>query len=69
MHFFVTIMQVSLLIHNFNRDDRGGSGGGGGIFGAISINNVIGYHLDLISKNGTRIYMPVTSGFKTLNFI
>jgi hypothetical protein len=44
----------------------GGGGGGGGIFGAISINDVIGYHLDGITKNGTRIYMPVTNGFKAL---
>jgi hypothetical protein len=47
-------------------DGGGGGGGGGGIFGAISINDVIGYHLDGITKNGTRIYMPVTNGFKAL---
>lgn len=37
-----------------------------GVFGAISINDVIGYHLDGITKNGTKIYMPVTKGFKAL---
>jgi hypothetical protein len=47
-------------------DGGGGGGGGGGIFGAISINDVIGYHLDGITKNGTGIYMPVTDGYKAL---
>jgi hypothetical protein len=46
--------------------DIGEGGGGGGIFGAISINDVIGYHLDGITRNGTRIYMPITNGFKAL---
>jgi hypothetical protein len=47
-------------------DDGGGGGGGGGVFGAVSINDLIGYHLDAIRKDGTRIYMPVTEGYKAL---
>lgn len=47
-------------------DDGGDGGGGGGIFGAINIDDVLGYHLDGITKKGTRIYMPVTNGFKAL---
>ncbi|MBN1627059.1 MAG: carboxypeptidase regulatory-like domain-containing protein [Deltaproteobacteria bacterium] len=49
-----------------NDEDDDGGGGGGGIFGAISINDVIGYHPDGITKKGTGIYMPVTNGFKAL---
>lgn len=47
-------------------NDKGGGGGGGGIFGAISITDVIGYHLDGVMKNGTKIFMPVTNGYKAL---
>ena len=36
------------------------------MFGAVSINDLIGYHLDAIRKDGTRIYMPVTEGYKAL---
>jgi hypothetical protein len=43
-----------------------GGGGGGGIFGEISFSDVIGYHLDGIRKDGVKIYMPVTEGFKAL---
>ncbi|MGA1826481.1 MAG: PQQ-binding-like beta-propeller repeat protein [bacterium] len=46
--------------------DDGSGGGGGGVFGAINIYDVIGYHLDGITKNGTRVYMPVTNGYKAL---
>ena len=41
-------------------------GDGAGIFGAISINDVIGYHFDAMGKDGTRILMPITWGFKAL---
>jgi hypothetical protein len=44
----------------------GGGGGGAGIFGDININKVLGYHLDGITKDGIRKYMPVTQGFKAL---
>jgi hypothetical protein len=47
--------------------DTGSSGsGGGGIFGAISLKDVIGYHLDGVRSDGVRVYMPVTKGFKAL---
>jgi len=51
---------------NTSSSDDGGDGGGGGIFGAIGLSDVIGYHLDMIRKDGTRVYMPVTMGFKAL---
>jgi len=56
---------VSAVDHPKNTGG-GGGGGGGGVFGAVSINDVIGYHLDAIRKDGTRIYMPVTKGYKAL---
>ena len=46
--------------------DTWGSAGGGGIFGDIIKSNVIGYHLDGFTTQGTQIYMPVTPGFKAL---
>jgi hypothetical protein len=49
-----------------SNDSGGGGGGGGGIFGAISVSDVIGYHLDGVMKNGVKIYMPVTNGYKAL---
>ncbi len=58
-------------IYTINSDeveDNGGGGGGGGsgIFGNISMNDVIGYHFDWINKDGTAVYMPVTKPFKAL---
>ena len=51
-----------------DEEDSGGGGGGGGsgIFGNISINDVIGYHFDWINKDGISVYMPVTKPFKAL---
>jgi Leucine-rich repeat (LRR) protein len=49
-----------------NTGSGGGGGGGGGIFGEISLSDVIGYHLDEIRDDGIVIFMPVTEGFKSL---
>jgi hypothetical protein len=46
--------------------DGGGGGGGSGIFGEIDLSDVIGYHFDGTRGDETRIYMPVTQGFKAL---
>lgn len=47
-------------------DDDGGGGGGSGVFGIVSLNNVIGYHFDWSNKDGIAVYMPVTKPFKAL---
>ena len=44
----------------------GGGGGGSGIFGCIDPNDLTGYHLDWIAKDGTAVYMPVTGWIKAL---
>ena len=59
-------IMVTLESSSSSGGGGGGGGGGCGVFGAVSINDLIGYHLDAIRKDGTRIYMPVTEGYKAL---
>ncbi len=47
-------------------DTPSGGGGSGGVFGVINIDDVIGYHFDWITKEGIKVYMPVTKYFKAL---
>jgi parallel beta-helix repeat protein len=64
--FGISITDVNENNNNNEGGSNSGGGGGGGIFGTINVHDVIGYHLDGVKKDGTRVYMPVTEGFKAL---
>jgi hypothetical protein len=49
-----------------NSVKSGGGGGGSGIFGNISSQELIGYHMDWIGADGKKVYMPVTNWIKAL---
>ena len=52
--------------NNGGESEGGGGGGGSGIFGNISSQELIGYHMDWIGGDGKKVYMPVTNWIKAL---